>query len=277
MIQVIPALMTFAVTNSLIWPRTMSSRSPILSLIQLPQRRRCPSEAKSLKTSTVFSIRCDERLADELGDPAADVLVGESEDLQDEVEDPLEVERLREGERPRRRARRRASPSGLPCRWLAMLSTKRLRPAYHAADQVAEEADRVGDDVADDIRRLGEDVEQHVLELDDRLDDADDGVERLVDEALVGGLSSPRSASPACRATRRTSGRACRRARPACCRSRSYSWSNCDVELALGLLADLRRSAGSCGDVLLDLGACPARCARARRSARRRRGRRPCR
>ena len=52
-------------------------------------------------------------------------------------------------------------------------------------DEVAEEADRVLDDLADRAGRPGEDAEQHVLELEDRLDRAADGVLGLVPQALV--------------------------------------------------------------------------------------------
>ena len=123
-----------------------------------------------------------------------------------------------------------------------------------AADQVAQEADRVGDDVADHVRGLGQDVQQHVLELQDRLDHADDGVERLVDQALVGRLEllDPRVQRVARR--RRTSARACRPARPACCRRR---WRAGPTARRACPRRPCRPSAGlrELRDVVVDLGA----------------------
>ena len=69
-----------------------------------------------------------------------------------------------------------------------MLPTKRSSPSLMPPIRLPRKPIGSRDDVADHVRRLGEDVQQHVLELQDRLDDADDRVERLVDEAAVGRL-----------------------------------------------------------------------------------------
>ena len=69
-----------------------------------------------------------------------------------------------------------------------MLPTKRSRPPLTPATRLPRKPIGSADDVADHVGGLRQDVQQHVLELEDRLDDADDRVDRLVDEALVGGL-----------------------------------------------------------------------------------------
>src|SRR3954467_14561285 len=127
------------------------------------------------------------RLADEPHHARADVLVGEAEDLRDEVDDPAQVERLRDRDPgAAERAEQPAHQALLEVR--GDVADEAVEARLDAVDQLAEEADRVLDDVADDIRGLGQDRHQHVLELDDRLDHPADRVDRLVDQAAVGGL-----------------------------------------------------------------------------------------
>ena len=181
-----PPLITRSMMKSLMPPRTMSSKSPIFSLIH-SHRPATPLRDERLEDVDGLLHLLDDRLADDAWPPAADVPVGQAEHVHHELEDRRQVERLRHLDAGV--AERAEQP---PHQALLEVGGDVVHEpgeaALDAVDEVAEEADRVGDDVADHARGLGQDVEQHVLELQDRLDDADDGVDRLRDEALVGGL-----------------------------------------------------------------------------------------
>jgi hypothetical protein len=60
-----------------------------------------------------------------------------------------------------------------------------LQAELHAGDEIAEESDRIVDDRVDHAGRLGEDRQQHVLELQDRLDEADHRFLNAVPPRLV--------------------------------------------------------------------------------------------
>ena len=76
---------------SLIFPITRSSRSVSFSWIHV-HRPPTPSFRSVLKTSTFCSIWTTNVLAEALDDASADVRVGQPENLQDEVDDPGEVQ-----------------------------------------------------------------------------------------------------------------------------------------------------------------------------------------
>ena len=69
------------------------------------------------------------------------------------------------------------------------MPTELVEAGLHAADEVAEEADRVVQDRADDAGGAGQHVEQHVLESEDGLDDADSRVIDPLPELLFSSRS----------------------------------------------------------------------------------------
>ena len=245
-----PPLMTRSMMKLLMPPRTISWKSPTLSLIH-SQRPATPFGDEHLEDVDGLLHLLDDRLADELGHLAADVPVGQPEDVHHELEDPGQVERLRHLDAGV--AERAEQPAHQPVLEVGGDVVDEAREArLDAVDEPAEEADRVGDDVPDDVRGLGQDVQQHVLELEDRLDDADDRVERLGDEAAVGRLQLVDA-----RVERVAAGDVLLRElvdeRVLLGVDVAGELVELGVELALGVLADLLEVGGQLRDVVADL------------------------
>ena len=150
-------MITFSLMKSKIASSTIDLRSADLLLDEPPQAGDALGDDDLEDLRRLLERRHD-RLADDLHGAGAEVGVGESEDLQDDADDALEVEGVGQHAARRRRARRRASPSGPSCRWAPMLRHEVLQAEHHARDEVAEEPDRVGDDVGDDAGRLRQDA-----------------------------------------------------------------------------------------------------------------------
>ena len=136
-----------------------------------------------------------------------------------------------------------------------MLSTKRVRPALTPSTSLPRKP--IGSVMMSPITSaaLRQDVQQHVLELQDRLDDPDDGVDRLRDEAAVGGLQLvdarvERVARLHVLLGERVDERVLLVVDVAARAGRTGSSS-----LLLGVLADLLQVGGQLGDVVADLGA----------------------
>lgn len=121
------------------------------------------------------------------GDAGADVVPGQAEHRADELDDALEVELGREVQaRLDRCAEEPGDDAGLEV--VGDVRDEEVQARADRFHEVAEEPDRVLDDLHDRGGGLGEDAQEQVLQLVDRFDGADDGVLRLVDQALVGLL-----------------------------------------------------------------------------------------
>ena len=113
--------------------------------------------------------------------------VREAEHLQDEIDDPGEVELARHRD-PRAPELAEEQVDQRLLQMGADPIDETVEAAADGVDEIVEEANRMRDDVADRLRGLDQDAEEHLAKVVDHLRNADRRVDRLVDETPVLGL-----------------------------------------------------------------------------------------